>query len=245
MQRRWVSVAGLLLLSACRSGASSDHRGGERRAVSDPSARLGSSSEHEAAARTIAAMRATARDEIEMATIAAHRARASEVRTLAARILAKRTDDLDALGPIVRERGVDLRASDSDPMIQADLAVGRDALDRLAQASGDELDALYLLLEAPGAMRLSRLADQAERQAHDPESAATLRRIATQARDTQARVFALLPHECGGQRDVTPASGPPTVPVIEEPAGRGGAGDRSSRRPDRPRGRLSPDHLDL
>ncbi len=240
-----MSIAGLLLLSACRPGARGDHGGAERRSVSDPSARVGSSSEHEAAARTIAAMRATARDEIDMAKIAAHRARASEVRTLAARILAKRTDDLDALGPIVRERGVDLRASDSDPIIQADLAVGRDALDRLAQASGDELDALYLLLEAPGAMRLSRLADQAERQARDPESAATLRRIAAEARDTQARAFALLPHECGGQRDVTPASGPPTVPVIEGPAGRGGEAGRSGRRPDSARGLVSPDRLDL
>ena len=72
MQRRWVSVAGLLILSACRAGSSGDHDAG---------------------------------DEIELAQIAALGAQASEVRTLAARILAKRADDLDALGPIMRERG--------------------------------------------------------------------------------------------------------------------------------------------
>jgi uncharacterized protein (DUF305 family) len=240
MQRRWlrVVVVGLLSVTACRRGTSGDRSPSEHRSVGDTGLHVAPTPEREAAAaRTLAAMRAASRGEIEMAVVAGQRAQTSDVRGLAARIVQQRTEDLEAIARLGRERAIDLRVTDADPMIQADLAAGRDALDRLARASSQELDALYLMLEVPGAIRLSRLGDQAEGLARDPESASILRRIAAQARDAQARAFALLPRECGGQHDVVPAATPHTIPAFEDPPGDAGS--------PRPRGAISPATTDL
>ena len=218
MQRHWVAVAGLLFLTACRHGTGNDRGASERRGGAETAPHRAVTPEHEAAAaRTLAAMRAASRDEIEMATIVGRRSQAGDVRDYTARIARQRTEDLEEMVRLGRERAIDLRGVDADPMIQAEQAAGRDALDRLARASGQELDVLYLMLEAPGAIRLSRLADQAEGLARDPESASILRRIASQARDAQARAFALMPRECGGLRDVTPAAAPRTIPAGPAP----------------------------
>jgi predicted outer membrane protein len=217
MQRRWMVAVGLLFLTDCRHGTSTKERGAlERRPAGELALVLPATAERDAsAARTFAAMRAVGDDEIEMATLAGQRGRASEVRDCAARIIRQRAEDLEVIARLGRESGMELRGVDADPMIRAERAAGRDAIDRLARASGEELDALYLMLEAPCAIRLSRLADQAEALARDGESALALRRIAAHARESQARAFALAPRECGGQRDVTPAGAPATIPALE------------------------------
>ncbi len=200
MGRGWMAAAGLLLLTACRQGASADRDrdAGERRLIGDP-ARGDAGLEREAAtAQTLAAMLAAARSEIAMARLAQQRSPRSEADELASRILDQRTEDLDTVGRLARERAIDLGALEDDPRIQADQAVGRDALDRLAQAASPELDGLYAALEVASAMRLSRLADQAETLARDAEATGSLRRIGARARDAQARAFTVLPRSCGG-----------------------------------------------
>ena len=217
MGRRWMVVVGLLFLTDCRHGAGNKERGAvERRPSAELIAGLPATAEHESSvARTLAAMRAVSDDEVEMATLASQRAHAGEVRGCAARIVRQRTEDLEVIARLGRERGSELHGVDADPMIHAERAAGRDAIDRLARTSGEELDALYLMLEASCAIRLSRLADQAEVVARDGESTLALRRIAAHARESQARAFALVPRECGGQRDVTPAGAPLTIPARE------------------------------
>ena len=237
MQRGWAPVAGLLFLTACRHGTSSDQGGSERRAGAEPIPRIAESLEREtAAARTLAAMGAASRDEIAMATIVGQRSQAREVRDYAARIVRQRTEALETITRLGSERRIDLRGAEAEPMIQTELAAGRDAVDRLSRASGEELDMLYLMLEAPGAIRLSRLADQAEGQVRDPESTGSLRRIAAQARDAQARAFALMPRECGGLRDARPAAAPRPAAAFEDPAGRAGSGGAADAGSPRPRG---------
>ena len=225
MRRRWMAAAGLLFLTACRQGPNSDHRGaGERRPSIDP-ARSDAGPEREpATARTLAAILMAARSEIEMAKVVGQRSQGGEVKELASRILAQRTDDIDTLLHLARERSTDLGAVETDPLIQADQAAGRDTLDRLTRASGPELDALYLAFEVTGAMRLSRLADQAETLARDPDAMGTLRRLGARARDSQARAFAAMPRECGGLRDVRPSAAPRVVPAAADPGGRAEAG---------------------
>jgi hypothetical protein len=156
--------------------------------------------------RTLATLRAVSRNEIAMAKLMEQQAPGSAVKEYASRILAQRTTSVALLGGITQERSIVLDTTPVDPAIRADEATGRDAIDRLTQASGQELDALYLALEATSSMRLSRLADQAEEITRDPELAVLLRRIAYEARDAQARAFARMPRECGGQRDVKPAA---------------------------------------
>jgi Domain of unknown function (DUF4142) len=186
--------------------------------MSDP-ARSDAGLEREAAtAQALAAMLAVGRNEIAMARIAQQRAPGGEADELATRILEQRTEDIDTLARLARERAIDLGALEADPLIRADQAVGRDTLDRLARAAGPELDGLYAALEAAGAMRLSRLADQAETLARDPEAMGSLRRIGARARDAEARAFTALPRECGGRRAVKPAAALPVIPASEERA---------------------------
>ena len=177
-----------------------------------------------ATARTLAAILMSARREIEMAKLVGQRSQESEVRELASWILEQRTDDIDTLLLLARERSIDLGAMETDPLIQADQAAGRDTIDLLTRASGPELDALYAAFEVTGAMHLSRLADQAETLARDPEATGTLRRLGARARDSQARAFTMMPRECGGQRDVKPAAAPQLIPTAEDPGGRADAG---------------------
>ena len=157
MKRGWVAVAGLLFLTACRHGTGNDRGAGERRSSGEAARSLAAIPEREAAAaRTLAAMRATSRIEIEieieMATAVTPRAQTSEVRDYAARIVRQRTEVLEAIAGLVQDRAIDPRLTDADPLVQADLAAG--------------------------AIRLSRLADQTEGLARDPESTSILRRIA-------------------------------------------------------------------
>jgi hypothetical protein len=248
MKRRSLGVAGLVFLAACRQGPGNDRGGSERRSAGDAPAHSASMSipEREAAtARTLAAMRAAIRDELEMTSAVAPRAQTDEVRDLAARIVQQRTDDLDALAGLGRDHAIDPRGADADPLILADRAVSRDALDRLGQASGPELDALYVMLEAPRAIRLARLADQAEGLARDPETASILRRIAARARDTQARALALTPRACGGRREVKAAAAPHLIPALEDPAARAAAGGPAGPGSTRARGIVTPGRTDL
>ena len=217
MRRPWIVAAGLLSLAACRQGTSNERGAAERRPVGDALSRSFTVPDREPAARTLAALRAVSHSEIEMATLVEPRASTSEVKEYAARILRQRTASGEQLARLARERSLDPGATPTDPLIRADEAVGRDAIDRLTQASGPELDALYLALEAPSAMRLSRLADQAEALARDQESTGILRRIAFEGRDAQARAFALTARECGGQRDLKPAPPPRALPTFEDP----------------------------
>lgn len=226
MRRGWMAAAGLLLLTACRQGASADRererdreRGaGERRPISDP-ARSDAGPEREAAtAQTLAAMLTASRNEIAMARLAQQRSPRSEADELASRIVDQRTEDVDTVMRLARERAIDLGALEADPRIQADQAAGRDALDRLAMAAIPELDGLYAALEVTSAMRLSRLADQAETLARDAEAMGSLRRIGARARDAQARAFTVLPRSCGGQREARPATALPLIPAVEERA---------------------------
>jgi predicted outer membrane protein len=224
MRRRWMAAAGLLFLTACQQGTSNDRGAGERRSASDP-ARSDAGFERETGtARTHAAILMAARREIEMAKLVGQRSQASDVKELASRILEQRTEDIDTLLHLARERSIDLGATETDPLIRADQAAGRDTIDRLTRASGPELDALYLAFEVTGTMQLSRLADQAETLARDAETTGTLRRIGARARDSQARAFAVMPRECGGQRDVRPAAAHPMNPSAEDPGGRADAG---------------------
>jgi len=219
MRRPWGLAAGLFFLAACRPGTSNERGAGERHPAGETISRavFVSLPEREAAARTLAALRAVSCNEIEMAKLVEPRASGSEVKEYATRILRQRTESVEHLTQLAREKLIDLDATPADPLIRADEAVGRDAIDRLTQAAGLELDALYLALEAPSAMRISRLADQAEELSRDPESKGILRRIAFEARDAQARAFALIPRECGGQRDVKPMAGPRAIPTCEDP----------------------------
>ena len=222
MRRGWMAAAGLLLLTACRQGASADRdrdRGaGERRPIGDPALRSAGLEREAATAQTLAAMLAAARSEIAMARLAQQRSPRSEADELASRILDQRTEDLDTLMRLARERAIDLGAMEGDPRLQADQAAGRDALDRLGQAASPELDGLYAALEVTSAMRLSRLADQAETLARDAEAMGSLRRIGARARDAQARAFTVLPRSCGGQREARPAAALPIIPAPEERA---------------------------
>lgn len=226
MGRGWAGAAGLLFLAACRSGsgASSERSAAERRPsaevtrpASDAPRGCADPERDAATARTLAAIRRTGRNEIALAELTGRRSPGAEARELAARILAERRADLDALARFARERSLDLDALDADPLILADQAAGRDALDRLARVTGPELDALYAALEAASAMRLSRLADQAEALARDPDAVGALRRLAFQGRDAQARAFAILPRACGGQREAK-AAGPPRPNGASAPA---------------------------
>lgn len=164
------------------------------------------------------------RNEIAMAKLVGQRSPTSEVKDLASRILGQRTEDIDTLLQLALERAIDIGAVGTDPLIQAEQAAGRDRIDRLTRASGPELDALYLAFEVTSSMWLSRLADQAETLARDPDATGTLRRLGARARDAQARAFAGMPRECGGQRDMKPAAVPRVVPALEAPEGRAGAG---------------------
>ena len=227
MERCCLAVAGLLLLAACRHGPGNDRGVNERRSSGDTAAHTAAIPERDAAAaRAVAAMRAAIQGEIEIeiASAVTARAQTDEVRDHAARILRRRTDDLDAMAGLGRDHGSDPRGADADPLIQADRAAIRDARARLGQTSGPDLDALYLLLEAPGAIRLARLADQAEVLARDPESASILRRIGARARDAQARAFALIPRACGGRREGKAAAAPHLIPALEDPAARAPVG---------------------
>lgn len=246
MKRRSLGVAGMLFLAACRHGPGNDRGGSERRSVGDAPAHAAAIPERDtAAARALSAIRAAIRDELEMASAVAPRAQTDEVRDHAARILQQRTDDLDAMAGLGRDHAIDPHGADADPLILADRAASRDALDRLGRASGPELDALYLMLEAPGAIRLARLADQAEGLARDPESASILRRIGSRARDAQARAFALTPRACGGLREVKAAAAPPLIPALEDPAARVAAGGPSGPGATRPRAVVAPGRTDL
>jgi predicted outer membrane protein len=254
MRRRGWVAAGLLFLAACRPGTSNDRSAAERRPPGETIPRSPTTPEREAAtARALAAMRVASRSEIEMAKLVGPRASSSEVKEYAARIVAQRTLDAETLARLAREQAINLGAIDADPSIQAELATGRDLIDRLTRASGPELEALYLMFEAPRAMRLSRLADQAEGLARDPESAGSLRQIGAQARDAQARAFAVMPRECGGQRDVKPAAAPHAIPAIEDRGGHADAGAGAGAHGDagadagspRPRGSSSPSAIDL
>lgn len=219
MKRGWVAVAGLLFLTACRHGTGNDRGAGERRSSGEAARSLAAIPEREAAAaRTLAAMRAASRVEIEieieMATAVTPRAQTSEVRDYAARIVRQRTEVLEAIAGLVQDRAIDPRLTDADPLVQADLAAG--------------------------AIRLSRLADQAEGLARDPESTSILRRIAAQARDAQARAFALMPCECGGLRDGRHVAAPHLLPALDDPAGRAAAGAPAAAGSPRSRGVISP-----
>ena len=224
MRGRWMAAAGLLFLTACRQGANNDRGAGDRRPSMDPTRSDAGPERETATARTLAAILMAARREIEMAKLVGQRSQGSEVKELASRILEQRTDDIDTLLRLARERSIDLGATETDPLIQADQAAGRDTIDRLTRASGQELDALYVAFEVTGTMQLSRLADQAETLARDPEATGSLRRIGARARDSQARAFAVMPRECGGQRDVKPAAAPQLIPTAEDPRGRADAG---------------------
>lgn len=224
MRRRWMAAAGLLFLAACQQGTSSDRGAGERRSAFNPARNDAGFERETATARTHAAIVMAARREIEMAKLASRSSQETEVKELASRILEQRTEDIDTLLRLARERSIDLGATETDPLIQADQAAGRDTLDRLTRASSPELDALYLAFEVTGTMQLSRLADQAETLARDPDAMGTLRRIGARARDAQARAFAVMPRECGGQRDVKPAAAPHLNPAAQDPGGRAGAG---------------------
>jgi hypothetical protein len=238
MKRRGLGIAGLLFLAACRHGPGNDRGVTERRSAVDAPTR------DAAAARALAAMRAAIHDEIEMASAVTLRAQTDEVRDCAARILRQRTEDLDAMAGLGQDRASEQRDADVDPLIKADRAASRDGLDRLGQASGPEVDALYLMLEAPRAIHLALLAEQAERLARDPEAASILRRIASHARDARARALALTPRACGGRREEK-AAAPHLIPALEAPAARAPAGAPGGAGSARPRAVIAPGRTDL